>query len=46
VAVLCGGASVTVPRAGHNVLTTAGRRSADAIAAHLAAAALTRPDPG
>ena len=46
VAVLSGGTSVTVPRAGHNVLTTAGRRSADAIAAHLAAATLTRPDPG
>jgi pimeloyl-ACP methyl ester carboxylesterase len=36
VATLCGGASVTVPGAGHNVLTTAGRRSADAIADHLA----------
>jgi pimeloyl-ACP methyl ester carboxylesterase len=38
VAALCGGTSVTVPGAGHNVLTTAGRRSAAAIAAHLAAA--------
>lgn len=35
-AALCGGTSVTVPGAAHNVLTTAGRRSADAIADHLA----------
>ena len=31
-----GGTSVTVPRAAHNALTTSGRRSADAIAGHLA----------
>ncbi len=36
VAALTGGTAVTVPGAGHNVLTTAGRRSADAIADHLA----------
>ena len=43
VAALCGGTSVTVPGSGHNVLTTAGRRSADAIAAHLAAITSARP---
>lgn len=37
VAVLAGGTAVTVPRAGHNAMTTAGRFCADAIAAHLAA---------
>jgi pimeloyl-ACP methyl ester carboxylesterase len=36
VAMLTDGTSVTVPRAGHNALTTAGRPCADAIAAHLA----------
>jgi pimeloyl-ACP methyl ester carboxylesterase len=35
VAALTGGVSVTVPGAGHNVLTTAGRRGAEAIAHHL-----------
>ena len=39
VAQLTGGVSVTVPEAAHNLLTTSPRRSADAIAAHLAAAA-------
>jgi pimeloyl-ACP methyl ester carboxylesterase len=46
VAVLCGGTSVTVPRAGHNVLTTAGRRSADLIADHLAAVVRARSGTG
>ena len=36
VAATAGGTAVTVPRAAHNVLTTSPRRSADAIAAHLA----------
>jgi pimeloyl-ACP methyl ester carboxylesterase len=35
VAAMTGGTSVTIPRAAHNVLTTSGRRSAAAIAAHL-----------
>ncbi len=37
VAVLTGGTAVTVPRAGHNAMTTQGPFCADAIAAHLAA---------
>jgi pimeloyl-ACP methyl ester carboxylesterase len=40
VAALTGGQVTIVPRAGHNVLTTAGRRSADAIARFLAAGRL------
>jgi pimeloyl-ACP methyl ester carboxylesterase len=36
VAVLTGGTVVTVPRGGHNAMTTQGRFCADAIAAHLA----------
>jgi pimeloyl-ACP methyl ester carboxylesterase len=35
VAAMTGGTTVTIPRAAHNVLTTSGRRSADAIAAHV-----------
>ncbi|WP_328473692.1 alpha/beta fold hydrolase [Actinoplanes sp. NBC_00393] len=35
VAAMTGGTSVTVPAAAHNVLTTSGRRSAQAIATHL-----------
>ncbi|MCA2217682.1 alpha/beta fold hydrolase [Jidongwangia harbinensis] len=46
VATLCGGTSVTVPRAGHNALTTAGRRSADLIADHLAAVMRARAVTG
>lgn len=42
-AALCGGTTVTVPGSGHNVLTTAGPRSADAIAAHLAEITTARP---
>ena len=46
VAALTGGTAVTIPGAGHNVLTTAGRRSADAIAHHLAARASARSGNG
>ena len=46
VAALTGGTSVTVPGSGHNVLTTAGGRCADAIAAHLATIASERPGRG
>jgi pimeloyl-ACP methyl ester carboxylesterase len=46
VATLCGGTSVTIPGSGHNVLTTAGRASADAIARHLAMIASGRPRNG
>ena len=46
VAGLCGGAAVTIPGAGHNVLTTAGHRSAGVIADHLGAITRARPAIG
>ena len=46
VAALTGGRVVVVPRAAHNVLTTAGQRSAEAIAAHLATVRFIRSGDG
>ncbi|WIN00255.1 alpha/beta hydrolase [Actinoplanes oblitus] len=42
VAAMTGGVAVTVPHAAHNVMTTSGRRSADAIAAYLRTVAPVR----
>ncbi len=46
VAALTGGTTVTVDGSGHNVLTTGGRRCADAIAAHLATITTAAPESG